>query len=267
MKRLSPIYAARKVIVRLILLVLALGVSSGGNTNPLSRGKKLVEPFDEDQLLQAYHDVKEEYHERAFGSHSWKVLREDKDMSVSLLEHPTDPSCPYVKMEGRLPVPVHECWDFLRVENWKKSMPQMDPFYEGVSVHGNFTKGKVNVVLCRKRTKRILAFGKRDLVFACVTDEPRADGTWISGTVSVVTDSIPRCKGYTRAFQDSVAFYKPVENGSMTDLTIMCRIDLNDSGEDGQGGFIPMWLYVKTIGRTGVQSVGRMRKALLSKSQ
>ena len=62
MKRLSPIYAARKVIVRLILLVLALGVSSGGNTNPLSRGKKLVEPFDEDQLLQAYHDVKEEYH-------------------------------------------------------------------------------------------------------------------------------------------------------------------------------------------------------------
>ena len=46
-------------------------------------------------------------------------------------------------------------------------------------------------------------------------------------------------------------------------MTIVCRIDLNDSSEDGAGGWIPMWLYVKTIGATGVRSVMNMRKALL----
>lgn len=46
-------------------------------------------------------------------------------------------------------------------------------------------------------------------------------------------------------------------------LTIVCRIDLNDSGEDGQGGFIPMWLYVQTIGHTATRSVHQMRQALI----
>jgi thiamine-phosphate pyrophosphorylase len=40
-------------------------------------------------------------------------------------------------------------------------------------------------------------------------------------------------------------------------------MDLNDSSEDGAGGWIPMWLYVKTIGTTGARSVLNMRKALL----
>jgi hypothetical protein len=46
-------------------------------------------------------------------------------------------------------------------------------------------------------------------------------------------------------------------------LTIVCRIDLNDSGEDGQGGFIPMWIYVRTIGLTATVSVKNMRRALI----
>jgi hypothetical protein len=49
----------------------------------------------------------------------------------------------------------------------------------------------------------------------------------------------------------------------VSDLTIVCRIDLNDSGEDGAGGFIPMWLYVKTIGHTAAASVNSMRQALI----
>ena len=47
------------------------------------------------------------------------------------------------------------------------------------------------------------------------------------------------------------------------DLTIVCRIDLNDSGDGGEGGFIPMWLYVKTIGYTAAESVYKMRRALI----
>ncbi|OEU06557.1 hypothetical protein FRACYDRAFT_265833 [Fragilariopsis cylindrus CCMP1102] len=174
-----------------------------------------------------------------------------------------------------------------------------------------------NKAFARKRTKRILAFGKREFVFVSVTgDKPLDDGTWVSGTVSVefnetktdsdsdsdnnegddengndtttattTTTSLPyRNKSYTRAFQDSIAFYKPIPpsaggsasssssaslSGERTKLTIICRIDLNDSssstsdGGGGGGGCIPMWLYVKTIGITGARSVLNMRRALL----
>jgi hypothetical protein len=165
----------------------------------------------------------------------------------------------------------------------------------------NSNDSTIHMILARKRTKRILAFGKREFVFVSVTgDKPLDDGTWVSGTVSVefnetksksdnegddenendtttTTTSLPyRNKSYTRAFQDSIAFYKPIPpsagatsssslSGERTKLTIICRIDLNDSSStsDGGGGCIPMWLYVKTIGITGARSVLNMRRALL----
>ena len=150
-----------------------------------------------------------------------RVLNDKHNVKVSLLRHPHDPSCPYVKMEGRIPVPVENCWEWLRVDDWDRTMKVMDPFYEGSEIHGDYSYGhKTNVVrmlLCRKRTKRILAFGKRDLVFLSVAEEqPTADGSWVSGTVSVRTEQLPRQVGYTRAFQDSIAFYKPVENNTQT---------------------------------------------------
>jgi len=174
------------------------------------------------------------------------------------------------------------------------------------------------MILARKRTKRILTFGKREFVFVSVMDKPLEDGTWVSGTVSVeinegddddddddnnnsaeeglLLPSLHRNKSYTRAFQDSIAFYKPIPGRtttqmttttttndsnnsdvssspsplllSRTKLTIICRIDLNDSSEEqGTGGCIPMWLYVKTIGMTGARSVLNMRKALLKEEE
>jgi hypothetical protein len=47
----------------------------------------------------------------------------------------------------------------------------------------------------------------------------------------------------------------------------VCRIDLNDSGVDGAGGFVPMWLYVKTIGHTAAASVFKMREALIQQQR
>ena len=48
-----------------------------------------------------------------------------------------------------------------------------------------------------------------------------------------------------------------------TKLTIVFRIDLNDSREGGAGGFVPMWMYVKTVGKTGMLSVQNMKKQLI----
>lgn len=228
------------------------------------RGKVLAHPIQSADLYRVYKELQDEYESKAFHSHKWKKLNEKDGVTISLLEHPSDPTCPYVKMTGIMPASVQDCWNFLLVSAWDRTMPKMDPFYEGVTVHGKYRHKKIDILLCRKRTKRILAFGKRDLVFLSVTGEPLRDGTWVSGSVSVQTQLVPRQKGYTRAFQDSIAFYRPLEDNTKTALTIMCRIDLNDSGQEGSGGKIPMWLYVKTIGLTGVQSVIRMRNALFA---
>jgi hypothetical protein len=324
--------------------------SSDSDSKPCGkqRGKLLGERFDEHDLLRAYEEIKLEYHDKAFAEDdndndqqtSWKLLTtmnpnkkrygasnndddDDEIIKVSMLEHPSDPLCPYVKMETVIPMPVEKCWDFLSLDRWDETMPKMDPFYEGLDIYGEYSvRGSkidetetatatdtsdvdvVKMILARKRTKRILAFGKREFVFVSVEDTPLEDGTWVSGTVSVevgetettpkvghdkskgengdadsqndnanALQSLRRNKSYTRAFQDSIAFYKPLpaaandENSSgRTRLTIICRIDLNDSsGEhsNGSGGCIPMWLYVKTIGITGARSVLTMRKCLL----
>jgi hypothetical protein len=317
-------------------------VDDDDNQSPTSpqgrkRGKVLADDFDELDLLEAYRDIQKEYRQKAFHASpdDWRVLstlrpnnkNSDEIIHVSLMEHPSDPLCPYVKMEAILPVSVQDCWNFLLLDRWDETMPKMDPFYEGVDIYGEyFVQGDgskripgaavrdamqskppprhsriplpfggfvssaaaaetpttasaaadgdasgVHMILARKRTKRIITFGKREFVFLSIKDEPLEDGTWCSGTVSVdAPTKIPRNKSYTRAFQDSIAFYKPLfENNknTRTKLTIVCRIDLNDSSEEGNGGWIPMWLYVKTIGTTGARSVMSMRNALLGDQQ
>jgi hypothetical protein len=165
-----------------------------------------------------------------------------------------------------MPGSVQDVWDFLRLDNWENTMPNMDPFYEGINILGEYKHKRIEMVLARKTTKRLMTFGKRDFTFVSVSDQPRKeDGAWVSGTVSVVTDQIPRKDGYVRAFQDSIAFYEPLEDEGgepRTKLTIVFRIDLNDSREGGNGGFVPMWMYVKTVGSTGMLSVQNMKKQL-----
>lgn len=226
----------------------------------LERGKPLGSTITAPDLHQAYQEIQEDYHAKAFRAKGWKVLNQKDEVTVSMMKHPSDPNCPYVKMEALMPASPQACWDFLDLSNWEKTMPHMDPFYEGVSIYDTYHHGGVGMTLARKRTKRLLAFGKRDFFFVSVSDLPKKDGTLVSGTVSVIAPQlVPREEGYTRAFQDSIAFYEPVGNGEKTQMTIICRIDLNDSNPDGIGGFMPMWLYVKTIGATGARSVLSMR--------
>ena len=229
----------------------------------IERGKHLGHVITPQDLHKAYREIQEDYHAKAFGSNGWTLLNAKDGINISMLHHSSDPDCPYVKMTSIMPVSPQDCWNFLALTNWDKTMPYMDPFYEGVSIFKTHHHRGVSMTLARKRTKRLLALGKRDFLFVSVADLPLRDGTLVSGTVSVVAPHVaPRQKGYTRAFQDSIAFYKPLDSGSKTELTIICRIDLNDSGPDGEGGFMPMWLYVKTIGATGARSVLSMRNYL-----
>ena len=232
------------------------------------RGKVIGSRVTAKDLAEAYQSIKKEYANLALTKNAkWKVLSTHSDGSqVSILKHKTDASCPYVRMTSIMPASVQEVWDFLSLDNWPKTMPKMDPFYEGLDVLGDYKHKGIEMRLARKTLKRIVAFGKRDFTFVSVSDHPRGDGAWVSGTVSVVTEQIPRKKGYTRAFQDSIAFYEPVTDDAgnpATKLTIVFRIDLNDSSDGGNGGFVPMWMYVKTVGSTGMLSVQNMKKQLL----
>lgn len=263
-------------VLSFFLLILALFLSTGDEGVALTeaktsgvtpkRGKYVGESFNSRDLYDAYKEIESNYHLVAFAKksqHLWRTLVAKDDVEVSMMEHESEPNCPYVRLKVVIPAPLKDCWNFLSLENWDESMPKMDPFFEGVDLHGEFTYKNVHMTLARKRTNRILAFGKRDFVFLSVTDEPLEDGTWVSGTVSVDTPTIPREKNYVRAFQDSIAFYKPVTPNE-TQITIICRIDLNDSdAENGSGGNIPMYIYVKTVGISGARSVISMRNALV----
>lgn len=236
----------------------------------LERGKRISTKISSQELFEAYRDLRKEYSNFAFNPgavKSWSVIKESKDgIQISLLKHKDDPSCPYVRMEGVVDGSIQDVWGFLELKNWPKYMPKMDPFYEGVSIEGAYEHNGVHMLLARKRTIPLLGglFGKRDFTFISVSDKPRANGIWTSGTVSVVTDKLPRQVGYTRAYQDSVAFYEAVEpdgatGNPRTRLTIVTRIDLNDNSEEGEGGGVPMWLYVKTVGTSGTLALRNMR--------
>ena len=239
---------------------------TGRESAVLENGMVVSHPVRPSDLYSIYRQVQEEYLQKASGS-SWKVLNQVDGVQVAMLEHPSSSATPYIRMKAIIPVSVHDTWNFLRVSNWDRTMPKMDPFYESVSTLSEHNHRRHSFKICRKTMKRILMFDPRDLVFISVTqDDPLPDGTLVSGTVSVQTPLLPRTKGYVRAFQDSIATYKPLD-ASTTELTIICRIDLNDHTAEHNEGMIPMWLYVKTIGITGAQSVIRMRNALLEESK
>lgn len=96
------------------------------------RGKKIDGNVKASDLAKAYHEIKTEYANLAIhssNSHNWQILSKHSDGStVSLLEHPTDVSCPYVRMTSIMPGTIQEVWNFLDLSNWESSMPKMDPF-------------------------------------------------------------------------------------------------------------------------------------------
>ena len=69
----------------------------------------------------------------------WKTLKHTEDgIDVSIMQHPSDPSCPYVRMSATVPTSMEDVWEFLRIEHWNTTMPQMDPFYEGMDIRQQY---------------------------------------------------------------------------------------------------------------------------------
>lgn len=258
----------RSIGLGAVVMTLLVNEATSWNLSPaasartgLHRGK-ILEQVAAPNLYAAYKEVQTDYQTKAFGSDkAWKLLKDQDGVKVSSLCDPLDPSCPYVRMNAVIHTPPNEIFDWMSLPRWDETMPKMDPFYEGLDIAGHFEHDDVSMSLVRKRSKPMVAFGKRDFSVVSVADVPRDDGTWVSGTVSVITDRLPRIKGYTRGFQDSISFFKPIGTNK-TNLTIVSRLDLNDSGKDGEGGAIPMCMYVKSIGTTAARCILNLRHHL-----
>ena len=193
----------------------------------------------------------------------WNILKRTKDgMEVATFSKEGDRDCPYVRMRATMPTSAQSLYNFMSFANWKTFMPIINPFYEGMSIIDEITFGDKTLVITRKHSKSIFGFGRRDFSLLAVTSntDPQHSGALISGTISVIAPQlIPRYKGFTRAFQDMVCFYKPAgrcaDGNDQTELTIILRTDLNDSADDGTGGSVPMWLVVKTLGLAGSKAL------------
>ena len=76
-------------------------------------------------------------------SETWKTLRETEDgIQVSKLNHPEDPSSPYVRMSAIMPGSVQTNWNFLGMDTWNTTMPKLDPFYDGLEVKKRYSYHK-----------------------------------------------------------------------------------------------------------------------------
>ncbi len=153
------------------------------------------------------------------------------------------------------------------LDNWENSLPKIDPYYDGLSVLGKYKHGGLEMTLARKRTKRLVTFGKRDFTFLSVSEHLKNDQVRISGTVSVSSPRMSKERGYVRAYQDSMSYYESMDNDADTGrprmrLTMVFRLDLNDSTEGGDGANVPMWVYVKTAGTSAMASVQNMKRLL-----
>jgi hypothetical protein len=255
------------------------GSASASDQGAIQRGKPISHEVKAEELYMAYQDIREEYKQRATSEEyadKWDILRASAngDTVISMLQHPDDASCPYVRMQAILPGDRQDVWSFLELDNWSETMPKMDPFYKDLQILRRYkykpspTSRAVAMVLAKKRTKRIVVYGKRDFTFVSVSDIPRSDdGAWASGTISVITPHLPRDPSYVRGFQDSIAMYEVLPKDHETGeprslLTIVCRIDLNDSADGGVGGAVPMSFYTSTIGMSGLISMTSMRSEL-----
>ena len=228
------------------------------NVSTLYRGKYIGNLISSESLYSTYKEVQKDYLQKN-ESKDWKIVRSKDRVEISILKSIDDPYCPFIRMRAVMPATPKTLSLFMGFQNWGTFMRLINPFYDGITILREYSYGDARMTMVRKKSTRILGFGRRDFGLVSVLDTPRSDGVCMSGTFSIISAGlIPHQPGFTRAFQDSICVYKPMPNDE-TEMTIILRTDLNDSTDGGSGGFVPMWAVVKTIGTAGYQAIKGLR--------
>ena len=194
----------------------------------------------------------------------WKKVAGNKDVKVSMYSGPKTPSdgSSIILVSVRIPTKLkHVVYNF-DPKLWSETQKFQDPFFSswdvihnigGVVTSGNksplkiLTDGKspiVEVIIGRRRTKRLLTFGKREMILATFKEE--GDDWTNVGVRSINHLEYPPGGKYTRAFQDMIVSMKEGNEGEYTDVRCVMKVDL--------GGMIPRGIFRKMVGQTGVMA-------------
>jgi len=163
------------------------------NANSRARGAAAAE------LVEYYKEVSSDY---ATPETTWPLITTSNGISVYMSTGATNAAVSVIRVELDINAPLEYAAHQLQVEHWSDTQAMQDPFFDkwellhdlGVVGKGN---GQVAVKMGRRLTKRLLTFGRRDLVLGCFEEKGIAkEGRWLRlGFLSVSHPYYPPAVG------------------------------------------------------------------------
>ena len=110
-------------VLSFVLLIVALFISTSDegvalteartdSSSASKRGKFIGSSFDAKDLYDAYKEIESNYYSVAFAEESkslWRTLVEKDGVEVAMMEHESEPNCPYVRLSVTIPAPLEDC--------------------------------------------------------------------------------------------------------------------------------------------------------------
>ena len=235
------------------------------------------------RLLSLYSESSDAYDSSS--ASSWEKIAGNSQITVSLLDSIYPPT---IKVVLDILAPIEYVEFYLDPDHWSEvsslcfvshfrrglpltpphlaTLPKtqhiQDPFFDNWEVLHDLgpisprssKSPPVSISIGRRTTKRLLTFGRRDLVFACFKESlPSLNATRFAA-LSISHPSHPLVNPgtpYTRAFQDLIITATAL-SASVTHVECFMKVDL--------GGNIPKWVFRKTVGQTGLMAFKAISK-------
>ena len=255
--------------------------------NVIEIPKASLSAFSSSKLLQKTYDLLCTDFEAVLGTENhWKSLKFQKNISIETYDGGVGLWPVYVRTTMVIDKPVHDVYKLFTYENFAKTQNYIDPFYES-STQVNIDKQSVDKII-KKVTKPPL-YRKRLFTLALLERKQGQNfevrfpinsvgmssqldkkqlmssnkhnyyvvpkGTPVIAMFSVNnTNDNSIDQDYIEARQQFIAWFIERDQKRSTHLEILMRVDL--------GLDIPRWLFLQTVGITGIWAMSKLLKLL-----
>ncbi len=237
-------------------------------------------------LLQKTYNLLSNDFEAVLGTEKhWKLLKSHKNISIETYDGGIGLWPVYVRTTTVIDKPVCDVYKLFTFENFAKTQNYIDPFYES-STQINTDKNHADKII-HKITKCPLFYHKRLFTLAILErkqghnfnvrfpinsvgtslDKQKVfnknkhnyyvipKGTPVIAIFSVNNTNVNNInQDYVEARQQFMAWFIEKDHKNSTHLEIVMRVDL--------GLDIPHWLFLHTVGVTGIWAMGKLPKLL-----
>ncbi|GMH75577.1 hypothetical protein TrRE_jg12987 [Triparma retinervis] len=192
-----------------------------------------------------------------------REIASNSQITVSLFDSVFPPT---IKVVLDIPAPIEYVEYYVDPDHWSETQHIQDPFFANWEVLHDLgpissksstlssPSPPVSTLIGRRTTKRLLTFGRRDLIFACFKESLPSLNSTRFAALSIDHPSHPPVDPdtpYTRAFQDLMITATSTST-SVTRVECLMKVDL--------GGNIPKWIFKKTVGQTGLMAFKAISK-------